>query len=75
MQTFQRLGPLGKTIAWCVLGEVLILALLLTLTSSLAGALLLSLGLLGPVSAWAGPLILQHYRAREKLNRKTVSPY
>lgn len=72
MQTFQRLGPLGKTIAWCVLGEAVILALMFALTSSLAGALLLPLGLLGPVSAWVGPLILQHYRASEKLNRKTV---
>lgn len=45
------------------------------LTKSLAGALLLSVGLLGPASAWMGPLILHHYKAKDRLKRKTASPY
>ena len=75
MRSFDKLSPLGKTITWCVVGESLLAACAFWLTKSLAGALLLSLGLLGPASAWVGPLLLHHYRAREKLSRKTASPY
>lgn len=75
MRYFDELSPLGKTITWCVLGECLLVALTFWLTKSLAGALLLSFGLLGPASAWMGPLILHHYKAKDKLKRKTASPY
>jgi hypothetical protein len=58
------MSPLGKTIVWCALGEGIILALLFVLTRSLAGATLISAGILGPVSFWLGPLILQHEKAK-----------
>ncbi|WP_374581193.1 hypothetical protein [Pseudoduganella sp.] len=70
MKSFEELSPLGKTITWCVVVEVLIVALAFWLTKSLAASLLLAFGLLGPASVWVGPLILQHYKAKDELKLK-----
>lgn len=71
---WQSIGPVGKTVAWCALAEMVILLLFTLLTRSLLASLVFSIGLLGPVSIWIGPAILSHYRDAEKSSNQPFQP-